>query len=359
MTDPTPPPAARPGVEELIENSSLGTPGARTLRARTPERVADAITERAAALAATTRPPSGSMRRATRLAPLTDTDVLALREAAANPGRSAMRDPDREQQPRNLVAAVIDGDTDAPRQLADLLHPAIVRYCHVRARSTPALANQAANQARAALQGSMPDLLKGLSISFSLLALVRGVADRKLTELRSSHQTADAADTSSTLADDGLEDGAREGGLIDEMAAAVLSGLTPRQYEVLQLRVVIGFTADETATLFGTTVAAIRVAQHRALNALRAKLGTRATTPEPDKPTVANQRPADSSPAPEDTPPAAIANRYDMGVSPSSQWRAVAEQAIAIASSAEQPVVQYVDNPYMDNPSGGARAGKT
>jgi DNA-directed RNA polymerase specialized sigma24 family protein len=46
--------------------------------------------------------------------------------------------------------------------------------------------------------------------------------------------------------------------------------LTPRQRKVLILRVVVGLSAEETAGAVGSTPGAVRVAQHRALNRLRA-----------------------------------------------------------------------------------------
>lgn len=51
-----------------------------------------------------------------------------------------------------------------------------------------------------------------------------------------------------------------------------LEVLSPRQREIIRLRVVVGLSAAETAHRLGMAPAAVRIAQHRALNRLRAHL---------------------------------------------------------------------------------------
>ncbi|MEJ8281474.1 sigma-70 family RNA polymerase sigma factor [Pseudonocardia spirodelae] len=63
--------------------------------------------------------------------------------------------------------------------------------------------------------------------------------------------------------------------LAAEDAATVtrlLATLDPRQAEILVLRIVGGLSAEEVARSFGSTAGAVRVAQHRALAALRLAL---------------------------------------------------------------------------------------
>jgi RNA polymerase sigma-70 factor (ECF subfamily) len=55
---------------------------------------------------------------------------------------------------------------------------------------------------------------------------------------------------------------------------ALLHLLTPQQREVLVLRIAVGMSAEETAQVVGSTVGAVRVTQHRALNRLRRKVVT-------------------------------------------------------------------------------------
>jgi RNA polymerase sigma-70 factor (ECF subfamily) len=52
----------------------------------------------------------------------------------------------------------------------------------------------------------------------------------------------------------------------------LLESLSSEQREVLRLRMVHRLSAEQAALLLGTTPAAVRLAQHRALEAVRANL---------------------------------------------------------------------------------------
>jgi DNA-directed RNA polymerase specialized sigma24 family protein len=52
----------------------------------------------------------------------------------------------------------------------------------------------------------------------------------------------------------------------------LLESLSSEQREVLRLRIVHGLSAEQAALMLGTTPAAVRTAQHRALEAVRADL---------------------------------------------------------------------------------------
>jgi RNA polymerase sigma-70 factor, ECF subfamily len=52
----------------------------------------------------------------------------------------------------------------------------------------------------------------------------------------------------------------------------LLGTLAPRQREILVLRLIVGLSAQETATAVGLTPTAVRVTQHRALAKLRGAL---------------------------------------------------------------------------------------
>ena len=67
-------------------------------------------------------------------------------------------------------------------------------------------------------------------------------------------------------------DGPEQHALTAERSAALgalLAHLTPRQREVLVLRVAVGLSAEEAAQAIGSTAGAIRVTQHRAVTRLR------------------------------------------------------------------------------------------
>ena len=61
-------------------------------------------------------------------------------------------------------------------------------------------------------------------------------------------------------------------------AAALVAGLAPELAEILLLRVVAGFDADEVGRIVGKTAGAVRVAQHRALRQIAARLSEDSVT---------------------------------------------------------------------------------
>lgn len=61
-------------------------------------------------------------------------------------------------------------------------------------------------------------------------------------------------------------------GTTSDLMDGLLANLPENQQEIVRLRIVVGFTADETAAALGMTAGAVRVAQHRALNKLRSLL---------------------------------------------------------------------------------------
>lgn len=57
-----------------------------------------------------------------------------------------------------------------------------------------------------------------------------------------------------------------------ERVDALLAGLTDDQREIVVLRVVVGLSVDETASIVGRRAGAVRALQHRALRSLRSQL---------------------------------------------------------------------------------------
>jgi RNA polymerase sigma-70 factor (ECF subfamily) len=110
--------------------------------------------------------------------------------------------------------------------------------------------------------------LKGLSFR----AFVYGIAAHKVTDAfraigrNRAEPVADLPDGPVTV------DGPENRLLAAEMSArlgALLGQLTPRQREVLVLRLAVGLSAEETAQAVRSTPGAVRVTQHRALGRLR------------------------------------------------------------------------------------------
>src|SRR5205807_4184563 len=113
--------------------------------------------------------------------------------------------------------------------------------------------------------------LRGLSFR----AFVYGIAAHKVTDAfraigrNRSEPVADIPDA--PVVHDGPEYHLLQAELTERLGA-LLHVLTPRQRDVLVLRIAVGLSAEETALAVGSTPGAVRVTQHRALNRLRRKL---------------------------------------------------------------------------------------
>ena len=180
-----------------------------------------------------------------------------------------------------MVAGAVRGDGRAREELLALIHPLVLRYCRARlGRRETALgtADDVAQDVCMAVVGALQTYRpKGLSFR----AFVYGIAAHKVTDaFRASGRdrtepVAELPDTPVTA--EGPEcrvlDAERDAAL-----RALLAHLTPRQREVLVLRLAVGLSAEETAEAVGSTPGAVRVTQHRALLRLRRIIARGAST---------------------------------------------------------------------------------
>lgn len=171
-----------------------------------------------------------------------------------------------------LVAASVGGDARARDDLLALIHPLVLKYCRARLGRQESLmgsADDVAQDVCMAVVSALPSYqLKGLSFR----AFVYGIAAHKVTDAfraigrNRSEPVAELPD--GPVAADGPEHRL----LAAELSArlgALLGHLTPRQREVLVLRLAVGMSAEETAQAVRSTPGAVRVTQHRALGRLR------------------------------------------------------------------------------------------
>jgi RNA polymerase sigma-70 factor (ECF subfamily) len=174
--------------------------------------------------------------------------------------------------PDSLVAAAVSGDRGARDRLLAQIHPLVLRYCRGRlGRHETVLgsADDVAQEVCLAVVSALPGYtLKGLSFR----AFVYGIAAHKVTDAyraigrNRSEPVAEPPDTQLVL------DGPEQRLIVAELGerlGGLLQRLTPRQRDVLVLRVAVGLSAEEVATMVGSTPGAVRVTQHRALNRLR------------------------------------------------------------------------------------------
>ncbi len=181
-------------------------------------------------------------------------------------------EPDTRTMIDTLVAGAVGGDARARDDLLALIHPLVLKYCRARLGRQESLmgsADDVAQDVCMAVVGALPNYqLKGLSFR----AFVYGIAAHKVTDAfraigrNRAEPVADLPDGPVTA------DGPEHRLLAAEMSARLgrlLAHLTPRQREVLVLRLAVGLSAEETAQAVRSTPGAVRVTQHRALGRLR------------------------------------------------------------------------------------------
>ncbi|MGH3888503.1 MAG: RNA polymerase sigma factor ShbA [Pseudonocardiaceae bacterium] len=177
-----------------------------------------------------------------------------------------------------LVSAAVDGDRDAIAGVLGHVHRLAMRYCRARLGShekTFASADEVAQQVCLAVLAGLPSYRDR---GRSFLAVVYGIAARKVAD---AHRSAarNRAEPVPQLPDspelaDGPAQQAAQGELADRMTK-LLSILPDEQREILVLRVVMGLSVEETSEAVGSTPGAVQVAQHRALNRLRNALASK------------------------------------------------------------------------------------
>jgi RNA polymerase sigma-70 factor (ECF subfamily) len=176
-----------------------------------------------------------------------------------------------------LVMRAVGGDRRATHDLLAHLHPLVLRYCRARLTRLPGGArhfvDDVAQEVCLAVLCALPRY-RDRGRPFE--AFVYGIAAHKIADLqraamRGLASTALLADDLPETPDDAL--GPEERVLLSSDAARareLLSCLSDRQRELVLLRVAAGLTAEETGEVLGMSPGAVRVAQHRALNRLRA-----------------------------------------------------------------------------------------
>jgi RNA polymerase sigma-70 factor (ECF subfamily) len=174
-----------------------------------------------------------------------------------------------------LVTSSMAGEQDAVATLFTWIRPAIVRYCRSRIGRSGSAYSSADDVAQEICMAVLGALTRYGDAPESFLPFVYGIAAHKVAD----HYRRAGRDKSDPAADvpDGIDHGASPEQQImhadlRERLEALLATLPPRQREILVLRLVVGLSAQETATAVGLTPTAVRVTQHRALAKLRAAL---------------------------------------------------------------------------------------
>jgi RNA polymerase sigma-70 factor (ECF subfamily) len=148
----------------------------------------------------------------------------------------------------------------------------VVRYCRARLGRVPGARQQAEDVAQEVCMALLRALPTYEDRGLPLEALAYGIAAHKVVDAqrdlaRRAQPVADVPDGPDT--DPGPEESAVHRREVSG-AFALLDRLTERDREVLMMRVVWKLSADQVGAQLGLSAGAVRVAQHRALERLRA-----------------------------------------------------------------------------------------
>lgn len=166
--------------------------------------------------------------------------------------------------------AAVGGDRAATDQLLGVIRPIVVRYCRARLKATYVTsADDVAQDVCLAVLHALPGYR---DMDRPFMAFVYGIAAHKVADAyraTARNQTDPVAELPDHAS---VQAGPEQLMLREEQSvelARLLRTLPDRQREIIVLRVAVGLTAEETASLIGSTPGAVRVAQHRALTHLR------------------------------------------------------------------------------------------
>jgi RNA polymerase sigma-70 factor (ECF subfamily) len=177
----------------------------------------------------------------------------------------------------DLARAAVRGDRAAHEQLIASLYPAVLRYCRNRLGRTDSVIGSADDVAQEVCLAVVAAMRTYVISGRSFRSFVYGIAAHKVADafraMRRNRTEAMADVPDSPVLDDGPDQRL----LAEELAerlTGLLQRLTPRQRTVLDLRIAVGLSAEETAEAVGSTAGAVRVTQHRALNRIRDLVST-------------------------------------------------------------------------------------
>ncbi|ANN15658.1 RNA polymerase subunit sigma-70 [Amycolatopsis orientalis] len=182
--------------------------------------------------------------------------------------------PRPEEPDGELIRAAIDGDRRAVGSLLALLRPIVFRYCAGRLGGTTRGISSADDCAQEVLMAVLLALPRYNYRDDSFLPYVFGIASHKVADVRRNL----ARDPSAPVPDPEPDQDGPWNPTFEEVEKAdrsrrmsrLFKFLSAKQRDVLVLRVILGFSAEETAVALGMASAgAVRVTQHRALNELR------------------------------------------------------------------------------------------
>ncbi|MBC2639978.1 MULTISPECIES: RNA polymerase sigma factor ShbA [unclassified Rhodococcus (in: high G+C Gram-positive bacteria)] len=185
---------------------------------------------------------------------------------------------DARAELERLAPSAAAGDEDAVEEVLRIAHPLVHRYCTTRLESVDHPHATADDVTQDVCLALMSALRTYENQGKSLLSFIFGIAAHKVSDARRRATRWSAPTARSAAAhyvadvEDGPEHHVLRRELRGEMGELV-DTLPVRHQQILFMRIIVGMTAEQTARVLDTTPGAIRVAQHRALSHLRARIG--------------------------------------------------------------------------------------
>lgn len=190
--------------------------------------------------------------------------------------RARRTTPQVEDELSAWVGPARAGDPGAVEELLARLRPRVVRYCRARLGrrdGSYGSADDVAQEVCMAVVTALPRTDEETPV----LALVHGIAAHKVADAHRARYR-DRSDCVSEVPDRADAGAGPEEHLLAgeraQVARALLDQLPPAHRELLLLRVVSGYSAEQTGAALGMSPGAVRVAQHRALARLRSLAAT-------------------------------------------------------------------------------------
>ena len=173
------------------------------------------------------------------------------------------------------AAEAVGGSRDALREVVETIRPIVVLYIRARIGSAERTGLSADDIAQEVCLAAIQALPRYQDQGRPFLAFVYGIASHKVAD---AHRAAgrNRSDPTDVVPERLSVDAGPEQMAVQSDAAArmakLLAVLPEKQREILNLRIVVGLSAEETAEAVGSTPGAVRVAQHRALARLKSEI---------------------------------------------------------------------------------------
>ena len=174
-----------------------------------------------------------------------------------------------------LATAAQGGDRDAVSEILRIVHPLMLQYCAARLRRRDDLHVTADDVAQEICLATVTALPRYVDQGKSFLSFVYGIAANKVADARRRGRIHPVYTVEEMPERACAEAGPEEQLLRAERSSVtgeLMRVLAPHHREILVMRIVMGWSAAQTAQAIGTSAGVVRVMQHRALNKLRAQL---------------------------------------------------------------------------------------